>query len=171
MPIDCTILYWGPAGAGKSENLAQLRRMLASAVSRGERDEVHLSLGGIHGLETMLSLYAAPGPLATIEGRSSLLLSCHGLVFVADSDRVRQAANHDSWRELEDVLRQHGRALEDLPLLIEYNKRDLPGALPLEELERSFNAMDLPAVDTVASEGSGVLDALCAIAERAIARV
>lgn len=166
--LDCSIVYWGPAGAGKTENLAQLRHMLEPFATGPTEDELHVTLGEINGFQTALHLYAAPigGPRAAeLVGRSE------GLVFVADSHPDRQIASKASLRSLQAILQNQGRSLAAVPTLFQYNKRDLPGAVPLEELESTLNELDVPAIDAVASEGTSVLEALCAIAERAVARL
>ena len=170
--IQCKIVYYGPGMSGKTTNLElvhgkvpdQHRGELTSIATTGERtlyfDYMPLDLGQIAGIRTKFQLYTVPGQIYYKSTRRLVLQGVDGIVFVADSSPAKMRENLESWADLEENLQEMGKAISDVPILIQYNKRDLPDAMPVEELERQLNPHGLPSIEAVASRGDGVFPTL-----------
>ncbi len=170
--IHCKIVYYGPSLGGKTTNLqwiyqksvAQDRSDLVELPTDVERtlffDFLPMEIGEIRGFKTRFHLYTVPGQVVYDASRRLILKGLDGVVFVADSQAERMEENLQSLRNLELNLEQQGYELRNLPLAIQYNKRDLPNALPIAELRNTLNPYNAPDFEGRAREGVGVFEAL-----------
>lgn len=177
--IDCRIVYAGPAGAGKSTTIRAVHDrldpesrgvLLAPARTDGSTpltDLLTVELGVLDGRSLRLQLLTAPGELERAPVRNRVLAGADGLIFVADSAPGRMEANTDALAAVRLSIRELGTS-EPPPLVFQYNKRDLPGALSEAELERTLNPAGRPAFLSVASRREGVIEPLTLLSERVI---
>ena len=154
--INCKIVYYGPGLCGKTTNLQfiysktnpDLKGKMISLATETERtlffDFLPLALGQIRGFKTRFHLYTVPGQVFYDASRKLILKGVDGVVFVADSQIERMEANLESMDNLKINLREQGFELEKLPFVIQYNKRDLPNAAPLDEMRRQLNLLGVP---------------------------
>ncbi len=178
--VNARIVYWGSQGAGKSQNLraafAKLRpdhrgevKQVPTRIDPSVGYEVlPISLGEIAGVRTQLELIAVPGQREQIPTRKQLLDQVDGLVFVADARAERAEANLAALRELRQGLAAYGRSLEQVPLVVQYNKRDLADPYAIEALHRRLGLGSTPVFEAVATQGTGVLQTLSTISKRVI---
>lgn len=178
--IHCKIVYYGPGLCGKTRNLRFLhektcptrRGNLISLSTDTDRtlyfDFLPLDVGRLRTLRTRLHLYTVPGQLFHDAARRALLRGVDGIVFVADSQEARLAANVESIRNLEKNLREHGFDLAAVPYVLQLNKRDLPSALPADELRRQLSIKGEPTLEATATSGAGVFETLKAIAREVL---
>jgi signal recognition particle receptor subunit beta len=178
--VNARIVYWGPEGSGKSTNLhsafAKLRpdhrgeiKQLPTRIDPTVGYEVlPITLGEIAGVRTQLELVAVPGGLEQTPTRKQLLDQVAGVVLVMDSRAECAEANLASLRELRQDLAAYGRSLEALPLVVQYNKRDLADPYAIEDLHRRLGLGNLPVFEAVATQGTGVLQTLSTISKRVI---
>ncbi|HXT50121.1 MAG TPA: GTPase domain-containing protein, partial [Thermoanaerobaculia bacterium] len=124
-----------------------------------------LDLGTIRGFTTRFHLYTVPGQVFYDASRKLILKGVDGVVFVADSQRERMEANIESIRNLESNLKEHGLDLKTIPYALQFNKRDLPTSMPVDELYRTLNFKREPTFEAVAPQGVGVFDTLKAVAK------
>jgi mutual gliding-motility protein MglA len=124
----------------------------------------------IEGYQTNFLLYTVPGQVVYNATRELVLRGVDGLVFVADSDPDRWDANMEAWQNLLQTLQNNGRDLSEIPLVFQYNKRDLPNAVPLAELERQLNPHGFPAFEAAAPAGKGVLETLEVLSSEVLRR-
>ena len=181
--ISCKIVYYGPGMCGKTTNLqhihqhtaADKRGNMVSLATPGERtlffDFLPLDLGDVGGLRTRFHLYTVPGQVRLRTTRRLVLQGTDGVVFVADSDPARLFANRQSLDDLRQNLARLGRPLEALPLVFQYNKRDLPAPVSRQRLDQLLNASDCPAFEACAVRGEGVAETLRAILQRVLAEM
>jgi hypothetical protein len=181
--INCKVVYYGPGLSGKTTNLQHVylhtapaaRTPLTSLQTETERvllfSFLPQSLGEIRGLKVRLHLFTVPGPVFYDTARILILKGVDGVVFVADSQVERAEANVESLENLESNLALQGYAIENVPLVLQYNKRDLPNVAPVEELAAQLNALGRPSFEAVATAGVGVFDTLKAVAELVLARL
>jgi len=174
--IQCKIVYYGPGMSGKTTNLELVhektpgdsRGELTSIATTGERtlyfDYMPLDLGAIAGIRTKFQLYTVPGQIYYKSTRRLVLQGVDGIVFVADSSAAKLEENRESMRDLEENLREMGRSLTDLPIVVQYNKRDLPDAMSIEDLQRQVNVHAFPYFEAIAPQGQGVFPTLKALA-------
>jgi len=174
--VNAKIVYYGPGMSGKTTNLEIVhqkapptnRGELTSISTDGDRtlffDFMPLDLGTVAGLKTSFQIYTVPGQVYYNSTRKLVLQGVDGVVFVADSSASMVEENLESLRNLEQNLAEYGKSLEDVPFVIQYNKRDLPDALPVEELERLLNPHGVPSFEAVANTGHGVFPTLKALA-------
>jgi signal recognition particle receptor subunit beta len=170
--ISCKIVYYGPGLSGKTTNLqyvhkkipANTKGELISLATDADRtlffDFLPLNIGDIHGFSTKFQLYTVPGQVFYNATRKLVLRGVDGLVFVADSQRCKMDENLESLKNLEENLKEYGYDLEKLPMVLQYNKRDLPDIASLEELETQLNPKGLTCFESVATTGEGVFDTL-----------
>lgn len=170
--ISAKIVYYGPGLSGKTTSLRQIhagvradaRGQLISLSTEGDRtlffDFLPLKIEQIRGLTLRLQLYTVPGQVFYDATRKLVLNGADGVVFVADSQPAALDSNLESRGNLETNLSEMGIDLTSFPFVIQYNKRDLPGALPVAELRRQLNGRGVPEIETIASRGEGVLEAL-----------
>jgi mutual gliding-motility protein MglA len=181
--ISIKVVYFGPGLAGKTTNLQYVfarteperRSKMTSLATETERtlwfSFLPLSLAPIGGKAIRVFLYTVPGPVFYDASRMLILKGVDGVVFVADSQAERVEANVESLEQLEANAESHGRRLADLPLVIQYNKRDLPNRMPLPDIERALNPRRVPHFDAVASMGTGVFETLKACVKAVFARM
>lgn len=170
--IHCKIVYYGPSLSGKTTNLqwvynksiAQDKSDLIELPTDVERtlffDFLPMDIGEIRGFRTRFHLYTVPGQVVYDASRKLILKGLDGLVFVADSQAERMEENIQSLNNLEKNLEQQGYDIRNIPLAIQYNKRDLPNALPVSELRSALNRYNAPDFEGAAREGKGVFEAL-----------
>ena len=149
--INCKIVYYGPGLGGKTTNLEHVYNKVApgakgkmiSLATETERtlffDFLPVDLGTIRGFKTRFHLYTVPGQVYYNASRKLILKGVDGVVFVADSQIERMEANIESMQNLYDNMAQHGYNLTTIPFLIQYNKRDLPNAATIRELQAALN--------------------------------
>ncbi len=176
--INCKIVYYGPGLCGKTTNLhyiyqntnQQAKGKMISLATETERtlffDFLPLSLGEIRGFKTRFHLYTVPGQVFYDASRKLILKGVDGVVFVADSQVERTEANIESVENLRINLSDQGYDLDKIPYVIQYNKRDLPNAMTIEEMHGLLNPRNVPAFEAVAPKGEGVYDTLKAIARQ-----
>ena len=131
-------------------------------------DFLPLALGTIRGFKTRFQLYTTPGQVFYDASRKLILKGVDGVVFVAESQPARLDANLESLDNLRENLTERGYDLESLPFVVQYNKRDLPGAMPVEELRALLNITGAPDFEASAVTGDGVFDTLKAIARQVL---
>ena len=149
--INCKLVYYGPGLGGKTTNLEYIYEKVAPA-SKGKMislatetertlffDFLPVDLGTIRGFKTRFHLYTVPGQVYYNASRKLILKGVDGVVFVADSQMERMEANVESMQNLYDNMAQHGIDLTRLPFVVQYNKRDLPNAAPLAQLQDALN--------------------------------
>ena len=178
--ITCKIVYYGPGLCGKTTNVQTLydrtvegsRGRLVSLKTDTERtlffDFLPLDLGSVGGYRLRLSLYTVPGQIFYRASRKLILRGLDGVVFVADSQRVRLDADVESMEDLHDNLAEQGQSLAGLPFVIQYNKRDLPDVATLSELRAALNPAGAPEIEACAASGQGVFETLKAVARRVL---
>ena len=181
--INAKIVYYGPALCGKTTNIKYLhdklkpenRGKLLSLATQQDRtlffDFLPVELGEIKGLKTRFHLYTVPGQVYYNGTRKMVLKGVDGLVFVADSQPDMMEANLESLQNLRDNIAQYGRRLEDIPYVIQYNKRDLPDVLPIEEMDRLLNLDRVPSFAASALNGRGVLQTMTTISKMVLHRL
>lgn len=178
--IHCKIVYYGPSLGGKTTNiqwvyqsLAQDQRSKLVALNTEiERtlffDFLPLEVGEIRGFQTRFHLYTVPGQVIYDASRKLILKGLDGIIFVVDSQADRLEENIESMKNLEKNLQQQGYNIREVPLVIQYNKRDLPNALPISELRRHLNLHNAEEVEASAFEGKGVLDSFKMVSKNII---
>lgn len=127
-------------------------------------DFLPLPLGEIKGFKARFYLYTVPGQVFYYESRKLILKDVDGIVFVADSQANRMEANQASLDNLKSDLNDYGYSVDEIPIVMQYNKRDLPNVAPIEDLSRILNGWQRPEFEAVATNGTGVLETLKAIA-------
>ena len=178
--VNARILYWGAPGAVKVTNLRNVAARLRPD-HRGEMQSVPtridptvtytvipIELGEIGGMRTCIEMVAVPGQPEQAPTRKQLLDEVDGIVFVADSRRERIEENLASLEELRKALADYARPIEEVPLVIQYNKRDLADAFAIDELHRRIALPGVTVFEAVASEGTGILQTLSTISKKVI---
>jgi mutual gliding-motility protein MglA len=175
--INCKIVYYGPGLCGKTTNLqsiynktsASAKGKMISLATETERtlffDFLPLSLGEIRGFKTRFHLYTVPGQVFYDASRKLILKGVDGVVFVADSQVERMEANQESLDNLRDNLKEQCYDIDKIPLVMQYNKRDLPNAAPVEDLTKMLNYRQRPEFLATATNGFGVFDTLKEVAK------
>ncbi len=173
--INCKIVYYGPGLCGKTTNLQYIyertnpeaKGKMISLATETERtlffDFLPLSLGEIRGFKTRFHLYTVPGQVFYDASRKLILKGVDGVIFVADSQMERLEANQESVENLRTNLAEQGYSLEKIPYVIQYNKRDLPNVVTVEELRSLINPTGVPDFEANARSGVGVFDTLKAV--------
>ena len=183
MQLTAKIVYYGPGLCGKTTNL-QYIHLKTAARSRGEMvsletetdrtlffDLLPLDVGVIGGMKVRLQLYTVPGQVFYNATRKLVLKSVDGVVFVADSQAAMEDANRESISNLKVNLAEMGLTLDQVPMVFQYNKRDLRNILPIETMNEILNPEGLPCFEAAALHGVGVFETLKGIARLAIAAV
>lgn len=181
--IEVKIVFYGPALSGKTTNVEVLHRLMPA----GQRGELHslrteqdrtlffdyapLRFGEIAGFTARFKLFTVPGQIYYKETRRVVLQGADAVVFVADSNPARATANLEALVDLEDNLRAQGLDLSSIPLVLQLNKRDIAGAMPVDKMTAELNPFGVPVIEAVASEGRGVLDTLRRITDIAGKRI
>jgi signal recognition particle receptor subunit beta len=178
--IHCKIVYYGPSLGGKTTNIQWIyqktnpdqRSDLMNIDTENERtihfDFLPLAIGDIRGFKTRFHLYSVPGQIVFDSTRKLIIKGIDGVVFVADSQADRMEENLQSLRNLETNLKQQGYDIKQIPMVIQYNKRDLSGALPLSDLRSALNKYNVPDFEAVAAKGEGVFESLTTISKMII---
>jgi signal recognition particle receptor subunit beta len=175
--ITCKIVYYGPGRSGKTTNLQYIHSRvpwdrkgeMVSLATDADRtlffDFLPLELGRISGFTTRFQLYTVPGQVYYNATRKLVLQGADGVVFVADSQRSQLEADIESFRNLQENLLERSIDIRDIPVVMQYNKRDLPNVLGMEQLEEELNFRDVPSFPASALLGEGVFDTLRAASE------
>ncbi len=170
--VNCKIVYYGPGLSGKTTNLEVVHQKapqtsvgdLTSIATEGDRtlffDFLPLNLGQVAGMKTKFQIYTVPGQVYYNSTRKLVLQGADGVVFVADSKRGKMDENIESLKNLEENLKEHGLSFDTLPVVLQYNKRDLPDVYSVEELEQELNPGNFAHVEAVARSGEGVFPTL-----------
>ncbi len=173
--ITCKIVYYGPGRCGKTTNLQYIyskipdakRSSMVSLATEKDRtlffDFLPLELGDIAGYKTRVQLYTVPGQVFYNSTRKLVLQGADGIVFVADSQVDLWQENQESLANLRDNLGLLGMDIGKVPLVMQYNKRDMPSIVPVAELDHALNFRKAPHFEAVATTGVGVFDTLKAI--------
>ena len=176
--INCKIVYYGPGLCGKTTNLQYIyektnpnaKGKLISLATETDRtlffDFLPLDVGTVRGFKTRFHLYTVPGQVFYDASRKLILKGVDGVIFVADSQEPRMDANIESLENLEQNLVEHGFDLKVVPYVLQFNKRDLPTAVPLDEMLRVLRYKDEPYFEAIAPKGIGVFDTLKACAKQ-----
>ena len=175
--IECKIVYYGPGRSGKTSNLEYIFKAgrkytnseLVSINTKGDRtlffDFLPLGLGKIRGCDVKVQLYTVPGQAKYSSTRKLVLKNVDGVVFIADSLEIRRKDNLLSLKDLQENLAEKNINIFKIPLIIQYNKRDLGvqgiPVMPLEVMERDLNSkLKVPSFEASALKGTGVWDTL-----------
>lgn len=170
--IHCKIVYYGPSLGGKTTNIQWVyqktaqdqKSKLIALNTENERtlffDFLPLFVGDIRGYQTKFHLYTVPGQVVYDASRKLILKGLDGIIFVADSQAERMEENIESMNNLETNLKQQGYDIKQVPLIIQYNKRDLKNAIPIQELRAQLNRYNSPEFEAVATQGTGVFETL-----------
>jgi len=178
--INVKIVFYGPGLCGKTTNLQyifeksspQQKGKLISLATETDRtlffDFLPLDLGAVRGFKTRFHLYTVPGQVFYDASRKLILKGVDGVVFVADSQEARMDANEESLRNLEDNLMENGFDLKAVPFVLQFNKRDLPSAVLVDDMYRLLNFKGEPTFEAVATKGIGVFETLKAVAKQVL---
>lgn len=175
--INCKIVYYGTGLGGKTTNLEYVyskispdtRGKMISLATETDRtlffDFLPIDLGTIRSFKTRFHLYTVPGQVYYNASRKLILKGVDGIVFVADSQADRAEANIEAMHNLYENVESYGYDMDTIPFVIQYNKRDLPDVLPVEELRAQLNPRGVPDFEAVATEGTGVFETLQAVSK------
>ncbi len=178
--INCKIVYYGPGLGGKTTNLQHVYQItstenkgkLISLATESERtlffDFLPIDFGQIRGFRTRFHLYTVPGQVFYDSSRKLILKGADGVVFVADSQEERLDANLESISNLAENLKEQGYDIEKMPYVLQLNKRDLPGAMSVEDLKNRLLVRGEPVIEAVAKKGDGVLATLKSVARQVL---
>ena len=176
--INCKIVYYGPGLCGKTTNIQWIheqaspdkRGKLVSLATETDRtlffDFLPLDMGTVKGFKVRFHLYTVPGQVFYDASRKLILRGCDGVIFVADSQRPRLEANIESIANLATNLKDNGFDIRTIPYVLQHNKRDMPSAAPVDELERLLRFRGEPTLEAVANQGVGVIETLKACARQ-----
>lgn len=131
-------------------------------------DFLPLNLGDIRGYKTRFHLYTVPGQVVFDASRRLVLKGLDGIIFVADSQPERMEENIESMNNLEKNLQYQGYEIREIPMVIQYNKRDLPKVATIEQLRCALNRFNAPDFEGMAAEGQGVFDSLKSVSKSII---
>jgi signal recognition particle receptor subunit beta len=170
--VNCKIVYYGPGLSGKTTNLEMIhtkvpdnhRGDLTSIATEGDRtlffDFMPLDLGKVAGMNTRFQLYTVPGQVYYNATRKLVLQGADGIIFVADTQEGKMEENKESLQNLVENLTEYNVNVDEIPFVMQYNKRDLPNVIPLDELEKELNPWKVPYYESVAITGEGVFPTL-----------
>lgn len=170
--INIKIVYYGTGLGGKTTNLKYIYNQLSpetrgdmiSLATETERtlffDFLPLDLGKVRDFAVRLSIYTVPGQVEYNAARKLILNGADGIIFVADSDKFKERDNIESLQNMQDNLAEYGLTIQQLPLVLQYNKRDLATAMPIERMEAVCNQLGVPSFEAIASDGRGVFSTL-----------
>ena len=176
--INCKIVYYGPGLCGKTTNLQYIynrtnpeaKGKMISLATETERtlffDFLPLSLGEIRGFKTRFHLYTVPGQVYYNASRKLILRGVDGIVFVGDSSESRFDSNIEALYNLHENLKEYDLSLENIPFVMQWNKRDMPDAIPVAELNEELNPEGYDNFEAVAVNGVGVFDTLKSVANQ-----
>jgi signal recognition particle receptor subunit beta len=181
--INCKLVYYGPGLGGKTANLqwiyektaaAQRGKMISLATETDRTlffDFLPLDLGSVRGFKTRFHLYTVPGQVFYEASRKLILKGADGVVFVADSQEERLDANFETLDNLKEHLKEHGLSFENIPYVLQLNKRDLPNAMPVDELKKQLQLKNEPVLEAVAVNGTGIFETLREVAKLVLAEL
>ena len=181
--IHCKIVYYGPGMCGKTSNLQYIHRQvpreakgdLLSIATETERtlffDFLPLDLGKVRGFSTRFHLYTVPGQVLYERTRVAVLNGADGVVFVADSQRDKLQEDIKSLQELARNITRQNKKFSEFPIVLQYNKRDMPGALPVPIMDKYLNPLNWQRYEAVATTGVGVFDTLKSISKLVISKL
>lgn len=181
--LHCKIVYYGPSLGGKTTNVrwvfdkinAHQKSELVEFEASIERtltfDFLPVSAGEWRGLNVRFHLYSVPGQEVFDHRRKLILTNVDGIVFVADSQMDRMDENVQSMRNLEKNLEQQGYDIRKVPLVIQYNKRDLPNVVPLAELRAALNKYNAPDFEAKAQLGVGVMESFKTLSKALVTKL
>jgi signal recognition particle receptor subunit beta len=181
--LSAKVVYYGPGLSGKTTNIEMVHKMLRpdqkgrliSLPTETDRtlffDFLPIDLGQIKGFKVRFHLYTVPGQVFYNATRRLVLQGVDGVVFVADSQREMANSNMESLKNLIDNLSSYGKKLEDLPFIIQYNKRDLKNVMSVQEMDQALNYLHVPTFEAVAPAGKGVTETLVAISRLVFAHL
>ena len=170
--VNCKIVYYGPGLGGKTTNIQYVYQKtsgdskgnIISLNTENERtlffDFLPLDLGEIRGFKTRFHLYTVPGQVFYEASRKLILRGVDGVVFVADSQVERMEANLESLKSLEKNLTDQGYDITKIPMVMQWNKRDLPNTTAVKDLQNALNKWNAPEFEAIAMKGNGVFDTL-----------
>lgn len=176
--INCKIVYYGAGLCGKTTNIQWIheqanpekRGKLVSLATETDRtlffDFLPLDMGMVKGFKVRFHLYTVPGQVFYDASRKLILRGCDGVIFVADSQRPRMEANIESIANLATNLKDNGFDIRTMPYVLQLNKRDMPTALPADEIERLLRFRNEPMIEAIANQGVGVIETLKACARQ-----
>ena len=175
--INCKIVYYGPGLCGKTTNLQHIydksnvgtKGKLISLATETDRtlffDFLPLELGTVRGFKTRFHLYTVPGQVFYDASRKLILKGVDGVIFAADSQEERMDANVEALDNLVTNLKSQGYDFNTIPYVLQFNKRDLPTAMPVEEMKKILGRRNEPIVEACAAKGTGVFETLRAVAK------
>ena len=178
--INCKIVYYGPGLCGKTTNIQWIyeqanpekRGKLVSLATETDRtlffDFLPLDMGMVKGFKVRFHLYTVPGQVFYDASRKLILRGCDGIIFVADSQRARMEANIESIANLATNLKENGFDIRSIPYVLQLNKRDMPSAATVPEMERLLRFRNEPMIEAVANKGGGVIETLKAAARQVL---
>jgi hypothetical protein len=181
--INCKLVYYGPGLGGKTANLqwiydhtgnGQKGKMISLATETDRTlffDFLPIDLGTVRGFKTRIHLYTVPGQVFYEASRKLILKGADGVVFVADSQEERLDANLETLENLREHLKEHKLDFNTIPYVLQLNKRDLPGVLPIEELTKQLQVKGEPVTEGVAINGQGVFETLREVAKMVLAEL
>jgi hypothetical protein len=181
--INCKIVFCGPSLGGKTTNIraihtalpAQHRSELQIIDTADERtlffDYFSLSVSQIKGMQARFLVYGVPGQDYYRATRKMVLQGVDGIVFVADSDANRLEDNIASLADMKALLLEHGYDYPNMPLVLQFNKRDLPNTLSTAQLDRALNDRNVPWFEAVAIESTGVVETFKTICGSVVAKL
>jgi len=178
--INCKVVYYGPGLGGKTTNIQYVYEKLApetkgklvTLATEMDRtlffDFLPLELGEVKGFKTRFHLYTVPGQVYYNASRKLILRGVDGIVFVADSSEARFDANIEALYNLHENLKEYNLSLDEIPFVIQWNKRDMPDAIPVDELNQELNPEGYENFEAVAVNGVGVFDTLKCVAKQVL---
>jgi len=181
--INCKIVYYGPGLCGKTTNIQYVynkvdpstKGKLITLATEMDRtlffDFLPLELGTVKGFKTRFHLYTVPGQVYYDASRKLILRGVDGIVFVADSQRARYDANIESLYNLHENLEEYNLKVDDIPFVIQYNKRDMEDIISVDELQQELNPEGYPDFEAVATQGDGVFDTLKCVAKQVLRKL
>jgi signal recognition particle receptor subunit beta len=176
--INCKIVYYGPGLCGKTTNIQWIyeqanpekKGKLVSLATETDRtlffDFLPLDMGTVKGFKVRFHLYTVPGQVFYDASRKLILRGCDGIIFVADSQKARMEANIESIANLATNLKENGFDIRSIPYVLQLNKRDMPSAATVPEMERLLRFRNEPMIEAVANKGTGVIETLKASARQ-----
>ncbi len=180
--INCKIVYYGPGLGGKTTNIQHV--YMKTKADKGEFvrlntdnertlffDFLPLEIGEVQGFKTRFHLYTVPGQVIYEASRKLILRGVDGIVFVADSQVSRMEANIESMNGLKTNLEEQGYVFDKVPIVLQWNKRDLPNIAPVSELSGKLNHSSLPEIEAIAVEGQGVFETLKLVTRKVLINV
>lgn len=181
--IECKVIFYGPGLSGKTENIRYIynntnpesRGQFASISTEKERtlffDFLLLYLGNLSGFTLNVNLYTIPAKTFYEESKRLIINGLDGVIFVADSQVTRMDANILSMENLKKDLSLLDMDINYTPLIIQYNKRDLPGIMPVDEMNRLLNPAGIPAYESTAIKGDGVFESLKGVTDQVVVKL